>query len=300
MSQRGAMWWPCAGLLLNALTWGVSWWPLRHLQSLGLHPLWATVIFFALGGVLITLWQPQAWRAMGRSRAMWWLTIAAGSTNAAFNWAVTVGDVVRVVLLFYLMPLWAVGLAWLMMGERVTLKAMLHVLLALLGAALVLWPSDGGWPRFDGLADWLGLLGGVGFAWTNVLLRQQAQEQAATRALAMFIGGAACPLVLGVSLYTVGMITPWPAFQWQWAWVALGVAVAFFMSNLALQYGAARLPVQITAVVMLTEILFAAGSSMAWGGAVLTLQVVLGGALILLAALLSSLPSSQANQTMPA
>ena len=30
----------------------------------------------------------------------------------AFNWAVTVGDVVRVVLLFYLMPAWSVLLAW--------------------------------------------------------------------------------------------------------------------------------------------------------------------------------------------
>ena len=37
--------------------------------------------------------------------------LAAGTTNATFNWAVTLGDVVRVVLLFYLMPLWAVLLA---------------------------------------------------------------------------------------------------------------------------------------------------------------------------------------------
>ncbi len=296
MNARTAMWWPCAGLLLNALTWGVSWWPLRYLQRLGLHPLWATAIFFALGGLLITLWQPKAWRAIGQSRAMWWLTVAAGTTNAAFNWAVSVGDVVRVVLLFYLMPLWAVGLAWAMMGERITLGATVRMLLALVGAALVLWPEGGGYPKFDGAADWLGLIGGVCFAWTNVLLRQQSQEAAATRALAMFIGGTVWPLALGAGLYTFGMITPWPDLQWQWAWVALGVALAFFVSNLALQYGAARLPVQITAVVMLTEILFAAGSSMAWGGAVLTLQVVLGGALILVAALLSSLPSKQVNQ----
>ncbi len=296
MNARAALWWPCAGLLLNALTWGVSWLPLRYLQSMGLHPLWATAVFFALGGFLITLWQPKAWLAIGRSRSMWWLTVAAGTTNAAFNWAVSVGDVVRVVLLFYLMPLWAVGLAWAMMGERITLGAILRVLLALAGAALVLWPEGGGYPKFDGAADWLGLMGGVCFAWTNVLLRQQSQEAAATRALAMFIGGTVWPLALGVGLYALGMITPWPALQWQWAWVALGVALAFFVSNLALQYGAARLPVQITAVVMLTEILFAAGSSMAWGGAVLTLQVVLGGALILMAALLSSLPSNQANQ----
>ena len=41
-------------------------------------------------------------------------------TNVGFNWAVTMGDVVRVVLLFYLMPLWAVLLAWPLLGERPT------------------------------------------------------------------------------------------------------------------------------------------------------------------------------------
>jgi drug/metabolite transporter (DMT)-like permease len=278
-------------LLLNALAWGVSWWPLRYLQDLGLHPLWATVVFFAFGGVVITLWHPQAWCHLGRSRTMWALAMAAGTTNAAFNWAVSVGDVVRVVLMFYLMPLWAVGLAWAMLGERITLAALARVVLALAGAVLVLWPSGGGWPHLDGLADWLGLIGGACFAWTNVLLRQQAHEPAATRALAMFVGGTVWPLALGIGLWAVGMIPPWPALQWPWVWGALGVGVVFFVSNLALQYGAAKLPVQITAVVMLTEVLFATLSSMAWGGAVITLQVGLGGALILAAALLSSWPS---------
>ncbi|NLZ42208.1 MAG: EamA family transporter, partial [Comamonadaceae bacterium] len=31
-------------LLVNAFTWGVSWWPLRQLQAAGVHPLWATVL----------------------------------------------------------------------------------------------------------------------------------------------------------------------------------------------------------------------------------------------------------------
>jgi drug/metabolite transporter (DMT)-like permease len=43
---------------------------------------------------------------------VWALLAAAGLANAGINWAVTVGDVVRVVLLFYLMPAWVVLLAW--------------------------------------------------------------------------------------------------------------------------------------------------------------------------------------------
>jgi EamA domain-containing membrane protein RarD len=62
--------------------------------------------------------RPGAWRELLRTPALWVLVLAAGTTNATFNWAVTIGDVVRVVLLFYLMPLWAVLLARALLGER--------------------------------------------------------------------------------------------------------------------------------------------------------------------------------------
>jgi len=280
---------PYLGLLLNALAWGVSWWPLRYLQHHGLHPLWATVLFFALGAVLITLWKPAVWRGLLSSRAAWTLAVAAGTTNVAFNWAVSVGDVVRVVLLFYLMPLWAVLLAWWMMGEPITRGAVVRVLLALAGAVLVLLPDGGHWPKFDGLADWLGLVGGFCFAWTNVLLRQQAQLPATTRAMAMFVGGTLWPLMLGLVLWQLNMVPAWPTTAGPWVWVALAMGLVFFVSNLALQYGAAKLPVQVTSVVMLTEVVFATLSSVWWGGAVLTWQVLCGGVLIVLVALLSSL-----------
>jgi drug/metabolite transporter (DMT)-like permease len=38
-----------------------------------------------------------------------------------FNWAVTIGDVGRVVLLFYLMPAWAALFARLVLGEPLRL-----------------------------------------------------------------------------------------------------------------------------------------------------------------------------------
>ncbi len=107
---------PYLALLFNALVWGLSWWPLRQLQAQGLHPLWATLLFFLLGGLLIGVSRPLAWATVWRTPALWVLALASGATNAAFNWGVSTGEVVRVVLLFYLMPLWAVGLAWWLLG----------------------------------------------------------------------------------------------------------------------------------------------------------------------------------------
>nr|MBP6778691.1 EamA family transporter [Piscinibacter sp.] len=118
--------WPVLCLVFNALAWGLSWWPLRQLQGQGLHPLWTTVLVFVLAVVVIVALRPGAVRQVLRTPALWVLVLASGTTNAAFNWAMVIGDVVRVVLLFYVMPLWAVLLARLLLGEALTAGAALR------------------------------------------------------------------------------------------------------------------------------------------------------------------------------
>ena len=73
-----------------------------------------------------------------------------------------------------------------------------------------------------------------------------------------------------------------------WAPGAVLLGALFLASNLALQYGAARLPANATAVIMLTEVLFASASAIALGGGELTPRLAAGGALIVLAALLAA------------
>src|SRR5574337_428196 len=191
---------PVAALVFNAFVWGVSWWPLRFLEGQGLHPLWATALIYLLAVAFIGLARPASWADVARTPALWILMLASGATNAAFNWGVTVGDVVRVVLLFYLMPLWAVLLARLLLGERLSLAASWRVALALAGAALVLRPEGGGWLLPRTLADALGLVGGFAFALNNVMLRREAHRPEMARALAMFVGGAGVSAALAIAL----------------------------------------------------------------------------------------------------
>jgi drug/metabolite transporter (DMT)-like permease len=283
-----ARWLPALALVLNALTWGVSWWPFRQLAAQGLHPLWATVLIYGMAVVAITLWRRGAWGELLRTRSLWLLVLASGTTNAAFNWGVTVGDVVRVVLLFYLMPLWAVLLARLLLKEALTGAALLRVAMALAGAAVVLWPAGGiqeGLPLPRTLPEWLGVLGGFTFALNNVLLRREAHQPEAARALAMFTGGAVVSGVLALSLQGSVPLPPAPA----WGWMAGGLlmGLAFLGGNMALQYGASRLPANVTAVVMITEVLFAAGSAVLLGAGQVTPALLLGGMLIVGATLLA-------------
>jgi len=293
---------PVLALIVNAFVWGVSWWPFRHLQALGLHPLWATTIVYVVSAVAIVAWRPAALRQVVTQPALWVIFLASGTTNATFNWAVSIGDVVRVVLLFYLMPLWSLLLARLLLKEPLTRGAILRVVLALAGAALVISqgsqgdagaPDAGAGPVALALPEVLALFGGFAFALNNVMLRREAAQPEQGRALAMFLGGA---VVAGVTAACLSAAAGsgaagvrWPVGAAGWALPALGLSLAFMVSNLCLQFGAARLSATITAVVMPCEVLFAALTSVWWGGATLHVTVIIGGALILLAALASVL-----------
>ena len=283
----GNVLWPVLGLVFNAFVWGVSWWPFRRLEAMGLHPLWATALIYLLAVAAISAWRPASWGQLWRAPTLWVLVLASGTTNAAFNWGVTLGDVVRVVLLFYLMPLWAVLLARALLGERLTRLALLRVALALVGAAIVLWPAGGGLPLPATLAEALGVLGGFAFALNNVMLRREAHQPELARALAMFLGGALVSALVALVLGAQGLVAGPPAPALPWIATALILGALFLASNLTLQYGAARLPANVTAVVMVTEVLFASVSAVALGAGSLSWPLAAGGALIVAAALLS-------------
>lgn len=282
-------------LTLNAFVWGVSWWPLRELHSHGLHPLWATALVYAVVVTGLLTLRPAAWRGFLAHPQLWFLAAASGLTNVGFNWAVTVGDVVRVVLLFYLMPAWSVLVAWVMLGEKPTAASLLRLLLAMAGVLIVLKAPDSPWPVPQGAADWLAIMGGFSFAVTNSVLRKYNHTPSESRMLAMFGGSG----LMAAAAALVGMtqaVVPGPALAAAGVPVVLALSLAFMASNAGLQYGAARLAAGTTAIVMLTEILFASLSSAAMGAAELTPRVLLGGSLIVLAAVLAAIaPNAKAH-----
>jgi drug/metabolite transporter (DMT)-like permease len=297
-------------LALNALVWGLSWWPLRQLNAEGLHPLWATAAVFALATLVLIFISPQGWRHFKQHPQLWWLMTASGLTNIGFNWAVTTGDVVRVVLLFYLMPTWSLLLAWWMLGERPTRGALMRLSLALVGVLLVLKTPESSWPLPQDLSDVLALLAGFSFALTNIWLLRLQHTPESSRMLAMFGGGALMALACAAVATLTGVIPavfalPMDGFDMStiaiwlsdanmaqviatWAPYVLGLSAAFLVSNFTLQYGAARLSAHTTAMVMMSEVVFASVSSVALGASALTWRVGLGGGMIVLAALLAS------------
>lgn len=286
---------PALALILNAFVWGVSWFPFRQIEGHGLHPVWATCVIYVAITLAMTLRRWRVWPLFARQPALVLLGLAAGFTNVGFNWAVTQGDVVRVVLLFYLMPLWSVLLAWAFLGERPSAAALARVALALAGVAVVLKSPDADWPVPASLADWLGVAAGFGFAVTNILLRRLRSAPGEARALAMFGGCAAMAGATALAGTALGAMAPPPlADSGWWGW-ALLLGTGFAFANVCLQYGAARLTASATAVIMLSEVLFASLSSVALGAATMEARIWIGGALIVAAALWSSFARAPAE-----
>ncbi|MET3495428.1 DMT family transporter [Variovorax boronicumulans] len=275
---------PALALIFNAFVWGVSWFPFRHVESHGMHPVWTTCLIYLVIATLMGIARRHAWKGFAAYPMLAVLGLAAGFTNVGFNWAVTQGDVVRVVLLFYLMPLWSVLLAWLLLGERPTGGALARVALALTGVVVVLKTPGTAWPVPSSLPDWLGVAAGFSFAVTNIVLRRLREAPGESRALAMFCG---CVVVAGVTALAgsaLGAIaSPMQAAPGWIGWAAL-LGTGFVIANVCLQYGAARLTASATSVIMLSEVLFASVSSVALGAATMDSRILVGGALIVLAA----------------
>ena len=289
------VWGPVLGLLANAMVFGLSWWPFQAMQAQGLHPLWATAFMYGLALALIHLVKPMRLSLWRDHPQLVWLFVGSGLTNLCFNWAVTQGDVVRVVLLFYTMPAWSIGLAWWLLQERPGRGSFVRLALALIGVILVLKTPDTPWPVPQSLNDWLALAGGAAFALNNVMLRKLSFLPESDRMMAMFSGGTVMTALTALVCMPLGLVT----FPTDLAWwpYALGLALCMLGSNLSLQYGAARLPAHTTALVMLSEIVFATVSSVAWGVALLDGRKALGGLLIVSAAILATIESSDKEPT---
>ncbi len=276
---------PVLSLLLSATMWGLVWYPLRLLEQAGLHGLWNTFVAylsaFAVGAPLLL----RRHRELARDPSgLLIIALAAGWTNVAFILAVLDGTVVRVLLLFYLSPLWAVLMGWLLLGERLDGRALLVFAMAVSGALVMLWDPTLGvpWPRDR--ADWLAVSSGFAFALTNVVVRKLQDVSVGVKTVVSWAGDVL------VALGWIAVLSPPQAPANSPVWlgaVALGLG-GYVLMTVSVQYGVTRMPVHRSAVILLFELVVGAVSSLLLTNETVSGRDWGGGALILLAACLTA------------
>ena len=272
---------PVIALLFAATFWGVLWWPLRWLEENGVPGLWASLLLFFSACVvgLPVLWQQRSqWTR--QPVVLVALALASGWCNTAFILAVLEGEVVRVLLLFYLSPVWAVLLAWLILGERPPKIAWVTLSLAIGGAVIVLWDPTMGAPWPQGRADILALSSGMAFALSNVMVRKASAVSLGLKTVVSWVGVV---VLAAVMISLSGGEAP----DWNVAALTVGILLGIFgmaLMSICLVYGVSRLPVHRSSVILLIEVLAGAVSAQWLAGESLDARELAGGSLILAAA----------------
>lgn len=277
-----------AVLLFSATLWGLTWMPLKAFVGQGLTGPVVSLLTYGSVGLLAVV---MLWRDRAAWRSQWalvlGLVLVGGWANTSFVNAVMLGDVARVMFLFYLSPVWSV------LGGRLFLKERIPPArwLAVAGAIVGLWLVLGGPSLFSGqsldftLVDALSLSAGLAFAANNVIARAADRVPLRTKTLSVFVG---CGLLSALATGLLGHSVPdMPALLWA-ALLAYGFGW-MLLATITWQYGVSHLESSRAGVILLAELVVSVGTALVFGGERLTPLGWAGGALIAVAALAEAL-----------
>lgn len=284
-----------AALLLAGLLWGLTWIPLKYFGSQGLNGLTLTMMSYGMVGLLALPW-------LLYRRKTWWpqrnlvlmIAIVGGLANVSFLSAILRGEVVRVMLLFYLAPVWGVLGGRIFFGEPLTRLRVLGVATAVVGAFLLL----GGAAVIaspPGIVDLLALASGMLYASQNLFTRAADSTPLDAKSLVVFAGCGliSCAIVLGTGqqLPEMPSLLIGQLFGFAGIWMLAAMVVT--------AWGVSHMEAGRAAILLVFELVAAVVSAMWIAGERLDGIEWIGAVLIVGAAMLEARPSSNKQGTAP-
>lgn len=280
---------PVAALLIGAAIWGLLWYPYRLLEQDGISGQVSTAITYSIALSLGLVLFRKSVRAShifgGEPHLLFWIALFAGWTNIAYILGIIHGEVMRVLLLFYLAPLWTTLFARLLLNEKLSLHGYLVIAVSLAGAVTMLWQPESGFPLPSSYGDWMGLSGGIMFALMNVLIRKDQYHSIQLKSLALWLG--VMLVGLGHSLLLPAPFALADISVGSWL-LMLGVGLVVFALSLIVQYGLTHIPANRAIVIMLFELVVAAVAAYFLANEAMALKEWVGGAMIVSASLFSA------------
>lgn len=274
------------GLLSGAAVWGMVWYPFRILEHAGISAMLSSFLVYVVALIIGLIISGPVWREL---RIAGWLGVlqifSAGWTNFGYVAAIVEGEVMRVLLLFYLAPLWTVFFAHFLLGERLNRYGYAVIALSLGGAFVMLWQPALGLPVPQNRAEWIGLSAGMSFALTNVIVRHSNHLSVGFKSAAVWLGTV---LMSGMLLlYNGGLAAQIADITFGSWWLLLLLGLVMCAVSFAVQFGLTHLPANQSIVLLLFELLFAAVAAYFLAGEKMGMQEYAGAVLIISASLLS-------------
>ncbi|MPQ77446.1 DMT family transporter [Hydrogenovibrio sp. JE_KL2] len=284
-------------LSISSILWGLTWLPLKYLHEKGFDGIAITLLIYCLM-TIATL--PIVWKYRKLAIQNWpyliGILLLGGGTQLAFNTSMVYGDVIRAMVLYYLIPFWGVIGGRIFLKEKITPLRFLGMGFALLGVFLV----EGGMSVFTSPVSWVdltALLSGLLFAMNNIVYRASPNLPIMLKLHVMFIGAAFFAAI------TIGMMTQQPAilpdvsFS---AWlILLGFALIWMLTaNFGTQWAVTHIESGKSSIILILELFTAVVSAHFILNETLQGLEVVGGILILAAAMMETLPLPKTNIRM--
>ncbi len=268
------------------MIWGFTWLPLKYFAATGLDGHAVSLTAYVLVA-LVSL--PFIWRErpQWRSETHWLLLIGLcfGVANVGLTIALMSGSVVRVMLLFFLLPVWGALGGALFLGESLDRRRIAAVVLSLLGVFVIV----GGLRALDeppSVADLAALIAGICYTAAGIANRKARYIPIASRTLSSF-AGCAVLAVAGLAVSSPA-IPELPVMTWS---LLAGFAFVWLLgAGLLTTYGVTHVEASRAAVFQIVELLVAVVSAVVIGGEMLTVGDYVGGALILAATVIEAWP----------
>jgi drug/metabolite transporter (DMT)-like permease len=276
------------GLLFGAASWGAIWYPYRIMAEAGVAGAASSFYTYAIALLLGSALFAKHWRGMfTQPKSILWLSLVAGWTNLSYVMAVIDGEVMRVMLLFYLSPVWTLLLAHFWLKEKTRFAGHIAIAASVLGAFIMLFDAKiSSFPMPRNVSEWLALSAGMGFALSNVITRKSDHLSIRAKSFAVWLGVVVMSLL--VMPFLGGHVTA-PSFftATNWAMMA-SVGLLLVLVTLSVQYGVSQISATRASVIFLFELVVAAVASYYLAQEAMTWNEWLGGSLIIAAALIAS------------
>jgi len=281
--QQGAV-----SIALSAALWGLFWIPLRFLDEHGVTGLWAVILVMlavCIPSVLMLVLTNKLQTL--KSVRTWLIGSALGLSIVLYFTGVIVSDVIRVIFLFYLLPVWTTLAARVVYKEPITPKRFIVIAMALTG----LWLLLGGGntlPVPSNIGDWCGLFAGITWGISLAFIRGKEDTDASGMVCTTAIGATLMAIAVAMLLLNSdnSQLAALPNVDSVVLIVAATLGFSFmilFPSLVGQIWGAQRVAAPTAALLTMTEIMMATVSAYLLIGTELNTVSLIGASTILLA-----------------
>jgi len=274
----------------GSAVWGLFWIPLRFLDASGVTGLWAVaiVLFAALiAAIAVCYWNKQL--CQYRNIDCWYVGCALGLATVLYFIAILHSDVVRVIFLFYLLPLWTTLAARIIYGEPVRRAQMFVIAAALTGVWLLLGGGTN-LPLPENAGDWCAIAAGLCWGVSLSLLRGRENTPPFFTTCTTLGAGLVMSVIGAILVQWISTDAPHTFWMPDSRTLldAIPYALVFglvilYPAMLGQVWGARRIPAPTAALLTMTEIIVATVSAGLLIGTDLKPIALLGGAIIIVA-----------------